>query len=276
MIETSIQEEAKPKKGPSAAKTSLVVFLTLLVLAASGILVYATVYRPGEFHAQATTVAGTFLTAQAQASVGLSTPQAQATANAFQGMYTNATNSSPFYSNSLRGVADGIWDQSSYAEGRCGLTGGAYHAIAYKGQFNGCGASLGMLSNLAFEAQVTIMKGTTGGLMFRVPQSTATSGVLQGYFFTIETSGGYNFAVYQNGQGISLTHGFNQAVRAGKNSPNVLSVLARGSNIYLYINHQYVDSVSNATFTSGLIGVFCWSSFEDGDVAFNNVRVWSL
>jgi hypothetical protein len=270
MIETPIREEAKPKKGPSAAKTSLAVFLVLLVLTGSGILVYVTVYHPGELHAQATAVAGTFLTAQAQASAGLSTPQAMATANASQEMYTQATNGSPFYSNSLQGNTGGVWITG---EG-CDFTGGAYHVVGQKGLYITCPATLGPLGNLAFEAQVTIVKESIGGLMFRASQST--SGSLQGYFFGIDIGGGYYFTVYQNGQGVSLTHGFSQAVRTGRNSPNVLSVLAHGSNMYLYINHQYVDSVSNATFTSGLVGVFCLSFYEDGDVAFNNVRVWSV
>jgi hypothetical protein len=58
---------------------------------------------------------------------------------------------------------------------------------------------------------------------------------------------------------------------------NLLTVIARGSTIYLYVNQQYLTSISDNTSSSGEIGVFGENTGGGHvDVAFSKIQVWKL
>ncbi len=102
------------------------------------------------------------------------------------------------------------------------------------------------------------------------------------YLFAITDDGYY---VLESYQGDSL-HQSNFKILAGATSstinispqqPNLLTVIAQGSSIYLYVNAQFLTSVSNQTSSYGSIGVFAENT-KGGpvDVKFNLIQVWTL
>lgn len=57
---------------------------------------------------------------------------------------------------------------------------------------------------------------------------------------------------------------------------NILTVVARGSELYLFVNKQLVTEVSDNTYTFGQIGVFALDQGNITEVSFSNVQVWQL
>ena len=73
-----------------------------------------------------------------------------------------------------------------------------------------------------------------------------------------------------------MLNGNAQSFKSGLNQANTIALVARGNNLYFYINNQFVDTASDGTFTSGKIGVFGEDSTNPTDAAFTNAQVWQL
>jgi hypothetical protein len=272
------QQVLKTHRGITAGMAALLTMLVLLMLGGSGFTYYVAVLRPQEFHEQATSVANNFLTAQVRATTlanAEATPHALATATALQNMYTQATSGQLLLNDPLNENNSNVWDIVNTPRAGCQFAGGAYHAQASAvNSFAPCLAQIGNLSNFAFQVQTTLIKGDYGGLTFRF--SGITSNSMQAYFFTTDFTGGYMLFTMPNDRLNILTRGYNRAIKANLDQPNLLTVVARGSNIYLYVNHEYVGSISDNSYTSGEIGVFAYAFFDPTDVAFSNAQVWNL
>jgi|SRR5579859_1304881 len=67
------------------------------------------------------------------------------------------------------------------------------------------------------------------------------------------------------------------AINTGLNQLNLLTVIARGSTFYLYVNKQYLTSVDDSASSIGAIGVFGENvSGGQVDMAFSEIQVWKL
>jgi hypothetical protein len=60
------------------------------------------------------------------------------------------------------------------------------------------------------------------------------------------------------------------------NQVNLLTVIARGSNIYLYVNNHYLTHVTDSKRLSGAVGVFARSDTTATNVQFSNAKIWNL
>src|SRR6266487_3833668 len=256
---------------------SLIVLALLSMVSGIGLIYYSTVYHPTQLHAQSTATTQALQTREAQ---GLATAKAQATAEVqatatvLQNIYTLATSGSPTLSDSLAGNSGSGWDEDqAQGGGGCGFTSGAYHASLYsKGFYFPCFAQNTNFSNLAYQVQMTITRGDYGGLIFR-----ANSKATKFYVFRLESDGIYDLFVSQdNNHTTELSYGNSPAIHKYAGHSNLLTVVARGSNMYLYINKQYVSTVSDDSYKSGQIGVFAEDHTHPTDVAFSNVQVWKL
>src|SRR5579872_856019 len=119
------------KRKLSAALAALITLLACLLLSGGGLAFYVTTVRSAEFHAQATTVAQDFATAQAQATYQENlrvSNQATATANFNHSLYLQTINTQPALNDPLNLATDSYWQQSSTPDTACGFIGGAYHA----------------------------------------------------------------------------------------------------------------------------------------------------
>jgi len=271
--------------------TILLIILALLVMASGfGLIYYSAVFRPNQLHVLATTTVQTVQaqsratanahatgTAQANANASataqtLATTQAMATTTTLQNIYNQATSGASFLNEPLTSNNISHWEVGNASlGGSCGFRAGAYHVIEpNKNYYLTCMAENSNFSNFAFQVQVTIIQGDEGGLIFRANGARL-------YSFGINREGLFSFIVSKNNNpGKPVVFGPNTAINTNLNHPNLLTVIVRNSTIYLYINKQYVDTVKDATYSAGQIGVYAADSTHYTDVAFNNAQIWEL
>ena len=258
----------------TARLTLLVILLALLIIGVSGIGYYSAVVRPAGFHAQATAVTQNLLTTQAQATTQ-AYAQATATTAALtpQDIYTRATSGTPVINDPLDVQQGSSWLQIVTSHLSCAFSGGAYH-IRFQVQMGigECVAYNSLFNNLAFQVQVKIITGAAaaaGGLLFRISNNDA-------YLFYIDLHATFHLFVVKNQVPSLLTGGSNTAINSGLNQPNLLTVVAQGNHIYLYVNKQPVAHVTNGAIGSGQVAFFAGNTSGPTDVAFNNAQVWAL
>ena len=189
-----------------------------------------------------------------------------------QDIYSQATSGRPTLYDPMTGPnVNTWWDQRA----RCNYVGGVgvYHVTAPQQQLGTvCDDQASNFSNFAFQVKITILKGDMGGVVFR-----STHENLQMYKFLIGTDGTYflNASPFK-GMCKTLASGYSSAITNGLPQSNTLTVIARGSSIYLYINRQFVVQVKDSTATSGMIGLFADNETNATDVIFRDVKVWHL
>lgn len=303
-----VQQDFRRRQTFSPGLTiALIVLALLLVLGGLGFIIYATTVQYGSaLHAEATTVAQQTVMAQgtaqahiqatanafatvngniyarATAQAGVSATQtatvdkATATTTALGDTFIQATKGTPTLDNSLSDNTGGNrqWDQSSGTKGfGCTFTNGAYHAIdAKQSTFQPCLAASTNFSNFIYQVQVTIDNGRQGGILFRSNGSKGTF-----YFFRIGVDGSYALDLYTSSSvATTLTHGFSAAITTGFNRSNQVAVVASGSTLSLYVDQEYVTSVTDTSLSAGQIGVAALNSRNPADVEFSHAQVWKL
>ena len=288
----------QPRRKLSRGIIALILVLALLLVSGGfGLIYYTIVARPAQLHAQATATMQTILTHDAQSTAiantqatgtavaytnatvtaqTQATAQAQATVTALQNIYTQATQGTPALSSSLTGQDSYNWDVNDTVDGGgCGFNAGTYHSTLFSKNFYfPCFARTTNFSNFAFQAQLVVNQGDAGGLVFR---SNSNSDVAQFYLFSIDQKGSYTLEVSKDQtDSMILAEDISSAIKTGIGQKNTLTVVARGSTLYLYINKQYVGSASDNTYSSGMLGVFASDSTSNTDVSFSNAQVWTL
>lgn len=262
----------------STGWVALFTTLAFLLIGASVITYFVTVLHPAELTVQATTVARNFLTSQARATAHANvqaTIQVATTATALQNVYTQATSGQPMFTDSLRAPGASYWGSDSTSSGGCAFTGGAYHVKAsVQNAITTCAAQIGAVSNFAFQIQTTLLQGDYAGIVFRLSQGLSNE--LKGYFFTADITGSYSLFIFQNNRLDVLTHGFSPAIKTNHNASNLLAVVVRSNTIYMYVNDQYIDSISDTTYQTGQLGLFAYNLLDPTDATFSNAQVWKL
>ncbi|MBO0782876.1 MAG: hypothetical protein J2P37_29020, partial [Ktedonobacteraceae bacterium] len=285
-----------PKKRLSPVTTTLLICLALLVIG-SGILIYYTgVYEPGRkaglatatANAQASATAQTTATANAQASAaaqGSATANAQitATANAqvaatasvvasMQQQYDQVVSGTPTLNDPLSGPSANNWDEAAQ---ECTYANGAYHvAIARQRIFLYCTARATNFSNFAYQVSMNILKGDSGGMIFR-----ADINAPHFYLFTFSTNGSYSLYYYPNNKAEDsqpLYRGSSTVFNQGLNQNNTIAVIARGSTLSLYANGKYLAQVSDTHLSGGQIGLVASENTNSTEVVFTQAKVWNL
>jgi len=244
--------------------------------------VNAQITGTAQANAQGTAVALSTAMAEANATAttqASGTAAASATATTLQAILSQTTSGTPKLNDPLSAASSNNWDQlassNSNVGGSCAYTGGAYHSnIPKSGYFQPCYAEAQTFNDFAFQVQMTITQGDEGGILFRADPTNSKF-----YLFRISQSGAYDLFLYVDNQGThakNLLSGSSSLIKQGQNQTNTVAVVARGGNIYFYINGQYLDGASNNTLTSGKVGVFGESNTNSTDVAFSNAKVWQL
>jgi hypothetical protein len=274
MPQTPNQQVPAPRQSPSSRIILLFAALIVLILGEGGGLVYyATIFVPHELRIQATAVAHAVSTEYIQKTI-----QASATAAAItpQDIYMKSTSGNPVLTSLTSSEDSSTWEKVNVigSVGTCNFTDGAYHVLAPSQGSSTCISKRSDFSNFAFQVQMTIVKGDVGGIIFR-----AHSADLKLYALGISLNGSFSL---QRNSGPSpfdvqlLFASFSTAILRGPNQLNVVTVIAQGSNLYLYINGQPVAKVSDDTYSSGEIGVFATDFLNSTDVIFSKAQVWKL
>jgi len=273
-----------PKRsgGLSRGLTITLVVLVLLVLIGSGIIYYFSIPYPAQVHAQATATAQSLANNQATGTAlvihntnATATAQTQATVTAQQNIYNTATNGSPAVTDSLS-QNDGLrWDQYDTSNsGGCVYAGSSYHVKELQsGYFQTCMAQASNFSNFTLQVQMTILRGDFGGIIFR---SSATSPKF--YLLQFGIDGTYDLLGYISNNGNdarSLLSSVTPAMK-GLNQPNLITLIARGSQLTIFVNKQYVDTVSDTLYKGGQIGFMAYYKSNPTEVDFSNMQIWQL
>ena len=269
----------QPQKrgGPSIAMIVLLVVLALLVGTGSVIAYIALAHRPAQQTQTTTpipTTAATLTTTSAQTVPTITTSDPQQ-------LYTQATSGTPALTDPLSSANPNGWEAVP-GYGNYTFSGNAMHISAAqvisKETAAICVARSTNFGNFAYQVSTTISQGNITGVVFRVDSLQA----LGLYLFAISSDrvyllGSGQYGATSKGSFKLLAGGSSQAIKTGVNQANLLTVIARGSTIYLYANQQYLASVNDSTSSIGWIGVFGENTLGGPvDVAFSAIQVWQL
>ncbi len=201
-------------------------------------------------------------------------------------IYASATSGTPTFYDPLNGSLPSDFLQATATPSNpggqiawgCQLTANGYSSWAEQpGGVTNCWAgNASTLSDFAYQVQMTITRGNYGGMIFRYNGADE-------YRFSVGQDGTYDFVVTVNGDKgkggnccEKLAQGSSTAINQNLNQTNTLTVVARGNNIYLYINGIFINHVIDAHISSGQIGLFAYSYSLPTNVEFNNLKVWTL
>jgi len=171
------------------------------------------------------------------------------------------------------------WSEiSATATNGCVFKDSAYHALLEQGSYTTCNGGPSF-KNLAMEAQVKVLKGDCGGIIFRSDSSG------HHYLFEICPDGGYGVYVYYgpSGNDYQTIHtGISPAIKKGLNQMNLIAAVAVDQNIRLFVNKQQVYQTANTRYAAGQCGFAIDSSgavigaAAPTEVEFENLKVWTL
>lgn len=263
----------------SGVVTFLIILIILVLIAGSASVFYLGYYQPNQVHVALTQTAQAQATSANQALRGTaaaaasSTAQTQATVQARQSLYAQVTSRTPTLSDAMSGQSSSQWEVLTSPEhGTCGFSGGSYHATMPQANFfQPCFATVPTFSNFAFQVQMTIVQGDEGGILFRANEASD-----QFYLFSLGADGSYQLYLYVNNQGAQA-----HLLLKGSSSPvqsqaNEITVIAQGRDLFFYRNKQYLVSISDQTYSTGMIGVFGESQNQPTDASFQKIKVWAL
>ncbi|MBV9228188.1 MAG: zinc ribbon domain-containing protein [Chloroflexi bacterium] len=261
-----------PPPRRSALQMVLLVGVVVLLIAGSGVIYYAVIYQPNQLHAQASATA--LVQSQVQSTATMHAQQATRTAyaNTPQGMYSVITSGTPVLNDALSQNDSNNWSEGSNGTSSCVFTGGAYHVSVEKpNNAGGCYTQAAKYGNFAYQVEMTLIRGVSGGIFFRADAVTAAN-----YVVIFGSDGTYTLTLWKdNTHSSALKTGTAAGFKTGFNQANLIAVIARGSNIYLYVNKQYIASVTDGTLSSGIIGMGVDSNAQLTEAAFRNLQVWN-
>jgi hypothetical protein len=159
----------------------------------------------------------------------------------------------------------------------CGFQSGYYYAYdkdPNNNSYTSCLAQQTNFANFTYEVQMTIVEGQAGGVFFRSQDSQSSqfsymflirSDGYCGLYVVLNTASGPDFKGLVGG---TIT-GFNR----GLQQTNTIAIVARGSQIDIYVNQVGIARVNDSTYSQGGVGVIGWTN---SNVAFSNAKLWTV
>ncbi len=163
-----------------------------------------------------------------------------------------------------------LWDIS----GNCQFKATAFHVTAsIYNRFTSCIAEKSNYSNFVYEVQMTIIKGDCGGIILR------SNGPML-YLFSVCQNGTYVFVRYERDSrsypepNIDVRLYLTDSPWLESDQPDYCC--SERQHIDLYINRQYLISVSDTRYKHGRIGLTAKDEMNPAEVVFSNAKVWTL
>jgi serine/threonine protein kinase len=186
-----------------------------------------------------------------------------------QDAYIRLTSVNPtYYYPLINNNGDKKWEERK----DCIFTDRAYHVNTSQQNFNPCILQGITFSNFVFQVQMTLITDGTGGFIFR------NQGGLF-YYFSIKNDGSYAMVFNTDRQGIdfhTLTSGTASSFQSDLGQVNTIAVVAEGNKFDLYVNQQYIDSVTDNSSGQGSIALVADTSSQSStvEVAYSNAKIW--
>lgn len=199
------------------------------------------------------------------------------TTNDPQALYTQATSGTPALDDPLAMQGPTTWRVAGTDAGNsCAFNNAALHIMGAAGAVVICPELQNNFGDFAFQIQLSINQGDVAGIMFRTDLQNQKF-----YAFSIYPDGHYrmiSITEQGGGQSNTLKDGNSAAITTGLNQTNQITVIARGSNFYLYANKQYLGTINDTTSQNGSLGVLATGNGTNTavDVAYTNLKVWKL
>ena len=228
--------------------------------------------------AAATATAQVQATASAIAAV---TATARAQASATAGVIATATGGTPSYADALTNpfiskTQLAQWDGVNGGDSQCVFHSDGYHVKqnVSSNNLHACHEAAYQYGNATIIADVTILKGHSGGMFLRF--SSGTFGTYNGYLFEIDSKGNYKLSLFA-GQ-IIQDWTSSSALKTGYNVTNTLAVIMKDSTFALYANGAYLTTLTDSSnaFASGDVAFFASAANADTEVVFSNLGVYPL
>ncbi|HJT57914.1 MAG TPA: TIR domain-containing protein [Ktedonobacteraceae bacterium] len=190
-------------------------------------------------------------------------------------LFTYVTHLSPALKDELSIQDANRWDDT----GGCAFKNGIYDvSIQANYSYTNCLEHFKTFSNFAYQVQMQIVSGDAGGLLFRA------NNVLTGFYrFSLDAAHqNYNLLVcktcnpQQNFAGQDVLQPSTSSISVQLNKTYSLTVIANKNLLYLYVNGQFLFSISNPTFQSGELGLYAYEFTNSTEVEFSNMKVWVL
>ncbi len=170
------------------------------------------------------------------------------------------------------------WSPPNYQY--CYFQGGTLHVWVYGDDtnqihFRPCMGKTPNFVDFAYQIKLAIIEGDCGGVVFRSHEPML-------YYFYICQDGTYGLVRYTKNVSDSsvnptLRSGHSSYIITGFNQANILAVVAKGSNIDLYVNQHHIDGVQDTSYTDGTIGVLAKILVTGrSEVAFSDAKVWTF
>jgi transcriptional regulator with XRE-family HTH domain len=181
---------------------------------------------------------------------------------------------------------DGLqWDENK----QCRFQQGSYHVLlpttAYVTE---CFAHVSPFGpNFAFQADLTVLNGFSGGLVFRAATFSPNWEVVNTSRTLIDIWGQYNFYLAganaachlsKNSMDPYYCHPSNGPIIYGLEVTNTMMVIALGSQVYFYVNGHFIDQAQTPASSplTGFLGVFANGYRSTADVSFRHIKVWKI
>lgn len=241
------------RRGPLAA----VVIVLVLLLVAGG--VFAGVML-GQSHMK---------TSLAQTPA---TPTASPTPDAAR-LYQQVTGKTPSFSDSLQNAATSEWDVFEKPQYGCEIKSDGLHVhIKDTDHYTYCLSDAGDLDDFAFQAEMKILSGAGGGMVFRHNPQLGNL-----YYFHVYATGAYHIYLIQDHQmKTELGSGTIQDFSSGDGQTNQLTVIAQQDQLYFYVNQKLIDHIQDTTYVAGLLGFLSEDASTSADVVYTNAKIWIL
>ena len=190
-----------------------------------------------------------------------------------EALYTQITSRTPVINNSLQDQSVRQWDIMQQQGTSCAFTNGSYHVSilppSQGARRDVCLAQGTVLTNFAMQVDMHLLQGDVGGMIFRADGRHTYS------WFALDAHGCYRLVhVTPGGQAQILSIDGHSCIAINMRNTNQLTVIAQGSNIYLYINGKFMSKISDPSIIKGEIGLVAIKRTHPTDVAFTNLKVW--
>lgn len=158
----------------------------------------------------------------------------------------------------------------------CGFQSRYYHAYdtdPKNASYTFCLAQQTNFADFTYEVQMSIVEGQAGGVFFRSQDSQSS----QISYMFLTRSDGYCalYAVLNTASGPDfkgLVGGTIKRFNRGLQQMNTIAIVARGSQIDIYVDQVGIARVTNSTYSQGGVGVIGWIN---SDVVFSNAKLWT-
>lgn len=270
--EPQLPQSAPPPPRRRGRDTTIITAILAILLTIGGAVFGTTAYNNNH---QALASRAT-ATAQTLAAAVQQRAQVQATATAVASTYPFSNNlvlNDPLSNTS--NVGQYGWDNDGT---NCSFSAGSYRVLEkISGHFHLCAAETPTFTDFTFEVQMAIKSGgngASGGVIFRGDSTTDHF-----YVLFLDTQGNYELDVQTNQNGTNtrtLKSGQIADYAGGFSQVNTIGVVAKGSEIRIFVNRVQVAQVFDSSYTSGQIGVISSYGSSTTEVDYNNAKVWQL